>query len=66
MAGHHRGQQDVSVMEHEDGPPAAVRPARDHRAAETVMKAVLIAAAIAGALVLLPMVFFVAVFAMIN
>ncbi|MEU9488803.1 hypothetical protein AB0D83_35070 [Streptomyces decoyicus] len=54
------------MIEHEDGSPAAVRPARDHRAAETVMKTVLIVAAIAGALVLLPMVFFVAVFAMTN
>ncbi|MEJ8653688.1 hypothetical protein WKI65_37990 [Streptomyces sp. MS1.AVA.3] len=54
------------MMEHEDGPPAAVRPARDHRAAEAVMKTVLIVAAIAGALVLLPMVFFIATFAMTN
>ncbi|MYT18556.1 MULTISPECIES: hypothetical protein [unclassified Streptomyces] len=54
------------MIEHEDGPPAAARPARDHRTAETVMKTVLIVAAIAGALVLLPMVFFIAVFAMAN
>ncbi|MFD8544632.1 helicase associated domain-containing protein [Streptomyces sp. NPDC059649] len=27
-------------MEHEDGPPVAVRPAPDHRAAETVIKTV--------------------------
>ncbi|MFD5393353.1 hypothetical protein ACFWJW_03760 [Streptomyces sp. NPDC127097] len=54
------------MIEHEDGPPAAVRPVPDHRTAETVMKTVLIVAAIAGALVLLPMIFLIAAFVMTN
>ncbi|MFG2142158.1 hypothetical protein [Streptomyces sp. NPDC048650] len=54
------------MSEHEDSPSTVVQPARDHRRAETVMKTVLLVAAIAGAIVLLPMVFFIAVFAMGN
>lgn len=54
----------TSVTKHESCPQAPMRPARDHRAMEKVMKAVLIVAAIAGALLLLYMApFFSALFA---
>ncbi|MGG7569961.1 hypothetical protein [Streptomyces sirii] len=43
------------MTEHESDPRAAVRPARDHRAVESAMKAVLVVAAVAGAFLLLYM-----------
>ncbi|MFF8266554.1 hypothetical protein ACF059_04075 [Streptomyces sp. NPDC016562] len=54
------------MTDHERAPRGPVRPARDRRAAEKVMKAVLVAAAIAGALLLLYMAFFIGVFVMAS
>ncbi|PNE40093.1 hypothetical protein SAMN05216268_10419 [Streptomyces yunnanensis] len=53
MAYVRRDAQNGSVTEHADNHPAPVQPARDHRAAETAMKAVLLVAAIVGGLFLL-------------
>ncbi|MEW2136438.1 hypothetical protein AB0892_07490 [Streptomyces sp. NPDC005409] len=54
------------MTDHERGPRGPVRPARDRRAAEKVMKAFLAAAAVAGAFLLLYMAFFIGVFAMAS
>ncbi|MGW1374436.1 hypothetical protein ACWD6P_09170 [Streptomyces sp. NPDC002446] len=52
------------MTEHQGEPQAPMRPARDHRAAENAMKAVLIVAAAAGAILLLSMApFFISLFA---
>ncbi|MFJ9420257.1 hypothetical protein ACIRPT_39815 [Streptomyces sp. NPDC101227] len=54
------------MSEHDGRPAAGAQPARDHRRAETVMKTILVVAALTGAIVLLPMIFVIAVFAMGN
>ncbi|UUU44360.1 hypothetical protein [Streptomyces sp. NBC_00162] len=54
------------MTDNEGCPEVPVRPARDHRALEKVMKAVLIVAAVAGALLLLYMAFFIGIFAMAS
>ncbi|MGW7453952.1 hypothetical protein [Streptomyces sp. NPDC054787] len=54
------------MTDHERSPRIPVRPARDRRTAERVMKAFLIAAAVAGALLLLYAAFFIGVFALAS
>lgn len=54
------------MTDHEGCPQVRVRPARDHRAVEKVMKAVLIVGAVAGALLLLYTAFFIGIFAMAS
>ncbi|CAM5468110.1 hypothetical protein [Streptomyces avidinii] len=54
------------MTDHEGWPQVPVRPARDHRALEKVMKAVLIVAAVAGALLLLYMALFIGIFVMAS
>ncbi|MFH8572419.1 hypothetical protein [Streptomyces sp. NPDC017993] len=54
------------MTEHEGGPHVPVQPARDHRGVEAVMKAVLIVAAVAGAALLLYVVFFIGMFALAS
>ncbi|MGY5128556.1 hypothetical protein [Streptomyces nigrescens] len=52
------------MSEHEHSPGVPARPADAHRTAGTVMKAVLIVAAVAAAILLLYMAFFIGVFVM--
>lgn len=64
MASRPRDPQDGSMSEHELSPGVPARPADAHRTAGTVMKGVLVVAAVAAAILLLYIVFFVGIFVM--
>lgn len=51
MVRRRRGRHDGSMSENKRGPQAPARPARDHRTAERVMKAILVVAALVAAIV---------------